>query len=126
MYHKNGFAIDFQKKAELFNSLFADQYSLISNSNELPSKLEHFSKNDIAKMIQNLNPNKAHGHDQISIRMLNFVTSISNPLEIIFNQCLKTGVFPNDCEKGNVTPVFKKVDKQILKNSLCVGKYLRN
>ena len=126
MYHKNGFAIDFQKKAELFNSLFADQYSLISNSNELPSKLEHFSKNDIAKMIQNLNPNKAHGHDQVSIRMLNFVTSISNPLEIIFNQCLKTGVFPNDCEKGNVTPVFKKVDKRILKNSLCVGKYLRN
>ena len=109
MYHKNGFATDFQKKAELFNSLFADQYSLISNSNELPSKLEHFSKNDIAKMIENLNPNKAHGHDQISIRMLNFVTSISNPLEIIFNQCLKAGVFPNDFEKGNVTPVFKKL-----------------
>ena len=25
---------------------------------------------DIAKIIQNLDPNEAHGHDQISIRML--------------------------------------------------------
>ena len=71
-----------------------------------------FSKNDIAKMIQNLDPNKANGHDQISIRMLKLVsTSISKTLEIIFNQCLETGAFPND-----VVPVFKKGDKQILKN----------
>ena len=87
---------DFKKKAELFNSFLADQYSLISNSGELPSKLEYltqsrlssitFSKDDIAKMIQNLDPNKAHGHDQISIRMLKLCSnSICKPLEIIFN-----------------------------------------
>ena len=29
-----------------------------------------FSKDHIAKFTQNLDPNKAHGHDQISIRML--------------------------------------------------------
>ena len=43
-------------------------------------------------MIQNLDPNKA------------------------FNQYLETGTFPNDWKKGNVVPVFKKGDKQILKN----------
>ena len=73
LYHKNEFVIDFKKKAELLNSFFADQCSLISNISELPSKLEYltqsrssitFFKDDIAKMIQNLDPNKAHGHDQ--------------------------------------------------------------
>ena len=68
-------------------------------------------------MIQNLDPNKADGHDQIRIRMLKLRrTSTCKPLKIIFNQCLQTGRFPNDWRKGNVIPVFKKGDKQILKN----------
>ena len=128
MYHKNEFVIDFKKKAEFFNSFFADQRSVISNSSELPSKLEYLtqcrlspiasSKDDIAKLIQNLDSNKAHGHDhQISIRMLKLCsTSICKPLEIIFNRYLETGMFPNDWKKGNVVPAFKKCDKQILKN----------
>ena len=117
LYHKNEFVIDFKKKAELFNSFFADQCSLISNSSELPGKLEYlaqsclssitFSKDNIPKMIQNLDPNKAHGNDQISIRMLKLCSaSICKPLEIIFNQCLETGTFPNDWKKGNDVPVF--------------------
>ena len=43
-------------------------------------------------------------------------TSICKLLEIIFNRCLVTGTFPNDWKKGIVVPVFKKGDKQILKN----------
>ena len=115
------------KKAKLFNSFFAEQCSLISNSSKLPSKLKYltqsrlswviFSKDDIIKLIQNLDPNKAHGHDQISIRMLKLCSnSICKPLKIIFNQCLETSMFPNDWKKGNVVPIFKKHDKQILKN----------
>ena len=116
-----------RKKLNFFNSFFADQCSLISNTNELPSKFEYltqgrllsitFSKDDIAKMIQNLDPNKADGHDQLSIRMLKFCsTSICKPLEIIFNRCLETGAFPNDWKKGNDVPVFKKCDKQNSQN----------
>ena len=68
-------------------------------------------------MIQNLDLNKAHGHDQISIRTLKLCsTSICKPLEIIFNRCLETGTFPNDWKKGNVVPIFKKGDQQIIKN----------
>ena len=111
LYHKNEFVIDFKKKADLFNSFFADQCSLINNSSELPRKLEYltqsrlssvtFSEDDIEKLIQNLDPNKAHGHDQISIRMLKLCSnSICKPLEIIFNRCLETSTFPNDWKKG--------------------------
>ena len=40
---------------------------------------------DITKLIQNLDPNKAHGHDQISIHMLKICGKIiCKPLECIF------------------------------------------
>ena len=44
----------------------------------------HFSSSDIAKIISHLDPNKAHGHDMLSIRMiklmweLNLQTSFNN------------------------------------------------
>ena len=36
LFHGNEYVTDFKKKAELFNSFFAKQCSLISNSSELP------------------------------------------------------------------------------------------
>ena len=92
---------------------------ITSSSSKLPSKLQYFTQNrlsfiticadDIAKITQNLDLYKAHGHDQISIRMLKICgTSICKPLEIILHQYLETGIFPN------VVPVYKKDDKQIL------------
>ena len=76
-----------------------------------------FSQNDIAKIIQNLDPNKAHGHDNISIRMLKICgSSIYKPLEMIFKQCIETGVFPTEWKKANIVPIHKKGDKQTLEN----------
>ena len=75
-----------------------------------------FSHDKIAKVLQNLDPNKAHGHD-ISIHVLKVRTpSIYKPLEIFFNQCLETGVFPSEWKKGNIVPIDKKEGKQTLKN----------
>ena len=76
-----------------------------------------FSEDDIAKIIQNLDPNKAHGHDQISIRMLKICgKTICKPLECIFRECLNTGLFPLEWKKANLVPVYKKGDKQCLIN----------
>ena len=56
----------------------------------------------IDKIIQNLDSNKPHGHDSISIRILKICgDSIYEPLEIIFRQALLTGVFPSEWKKGN-------------------------
>ena len=95
---------DCKEKDELFNAFFAKQCSFIKNSSKLPSHLHYltdnclfsvsFSQDDIAKIIQNLDPNKAHGHDNVSIRMLKICgSSIYKPLEMIFKQCIETGVF---------------------------------
>ena len=80
LLHSNKFVTDFEEKAELFNSFFAKQCSLIKNDSKLPPlprfltdqrlSTVKFVNTDILKIVQNLNPNKAHGHNKISIRML--------------------------------------------------------
>ena len=42
--------------------------------------------------------------------------SVYKPLNLIFKSYLETGQFPSDWKKANVVPVFKKGDKQLLKN----------
>ena len=127
MFHENKFVTDFKVKAKLFNSFFATQSSLIKNSSKLPSHLHYltynrlssvrFSQDNIAKIIQNLDPNKAHGHDNISIRKLKICgSSIYKPLEMIFKQCIETGFFPSEWKKASIVPIHKKGDKQTLEN----------
>ena len=73
-----------------------------------------FSKEDIYiyKIIKSLDPNKVHGHDMISIRMIKLCgISICKPLEIIFQNCLRSGKFPSEWKKANVVPTFEKDDK---------------
>ena len=76
------------------------------------SSTVRFSENDILKVIQKLDPNKAHGHDKISIRMLKLSDkAIFKPLHMIFTSCLETGVFPIHWKKANVVPMHKKESK---------------
>ena len=64
-----------------------------------------------------VDPNKAHGHDKISICMIKICsTSISKPLRLIFNHCIDNGIYPCEWKKANVVPIHKKGDKQTLKN----------
>ena len=125
--HNNALVTDFLKKAELFNSYFANQSTLINSNSTLPVNVQYltdkrlssfdFSEDDIMKIIQKLDPNKAHGQDNISIRMIEICgKSICIPLRKIFEECLRTDTFPLEWKKGNVVPIFKKGDKQIFEN----------
>ena len=68
-------------------------------------------------IIGNLNANKAHGYDNISIRIVKiFGKSICRPLELIFRSCLAAGKFPQIWKKANVIPIHKKNEKNLLKN----------
>ena len=128
LFHQFKYVTDFKKKAELFDS-FAEQCSIINNSSELPSNIWKradksistvtFTSDDRAKLIQNLDPNKAHGNDMLGIHMLKLCgRSICKPLDLIFQSCIKHREFPTKCKKANVVPVHKKSDKQIFKKSL--------
>ena len=64
-----------------------------------------------------LNPNKAHHQDGLSIGMLQMIPdSISKFLSIIFRNCLKTGCYRVVRKKANVVPVHKQKNKQIFSN----------
>ena len=76
-----------------------------------------FSTENILQIINKLDSNKAHGHDEISIRMLKICgSSVCRPLQIIYKSCLDRGKFPQEWKKANVVPVHKINDKQLLKS----------
>ena len=95
LFHGNKYIADFQEKSEIFNSFSTDHCSPISNgsvlSSEFPLRTDcalsscHFAKEDILRIINKLDPNKAHGHDEISYRMLKVCGDpICRPLNVIF------------------------------------------
>ena len=77
LFHENKFIVKFKEKAELFNNFFVNQCTLLNNISVLPNNLAeltikslvsvNFSTDDISKIINNLVPNKDHGHDMLSI-----------------------------------------------------------
>ena len=76
-----------------------------------------FSEDDIMKVIQKLDLNKAHGQDNISIRIIKICgKSICKPLRKTYEECLRTDTFTLEWKKGNIVPIFKKGDEQIYKN----------
>ena len=123
---RNVLVSDISEKASVFNSFFAKQCSLIETGSVLPlerlltnTSLENieFDEEKLVDLIEALNVNKAHGWDDISIRMVKIGgVSLVKPLINIFNLCIASGVFPSQWKKGNVVPVYKKGDKAIPKN----------
>ena len=120
LLHQDKFIINFKEKAEMLSNFFADQCSLLRNKSKLPATLSKkireslttvdFSNNDFLKIIRNIDPNKAHGHDMISIRMVKICDdSICKPLKLIFQSCLESGKFPSEWKKANLVPIHKRV-----------------
>ena len=67
--------------------------------------------------IRALDVNKAHGWDDISIRMVKLCgETLVKPLMSIFSFSLTSGKFPSNWIMGNVVPVYKKGDKSQVKN----------
>ena len=69
-------------------------------TSERTSSLE-FCADDILKIIRSLDHKKGHGHDKISICIVNY---------------LETEPFPKEWEKANTISVHKKGDKQLITN----------
>ena len=124
---ENGvFVTDFAEKAQLFNDYFARQCSTIDTGSVLPILPPkttttiadiNISDEGILSIIRSLDPNKAHGCDEISVRMIKLSDyALVYPLKLIFSNSIRTGVFPNIWKLANVVPVHKKDKKNLLKN----------
>ena len=113
----NKYISDFKEKANYFNEFFSLQCSHVVNSSVLPGKLYLTASSlesitisgiDILKTIRSLDINKAHCHDDISVRMMKICNdAIVDPLKILFVNLVNQAVFPSRWKKANVSPVPK-------------------
>ena len=72
---------------------------------------------EVAKVLNNIDPAKAPGPDNISGRLLKETApKISVSLSRLFNLSLSLGEFPDLWKLANVCPVFKKDDPALAKN----------
>ena len=51
MFHKDEIVTNFNKKVELFKSIFRNQCSLISNNSTIPNKLEYLTQKHLLGII---------------------------------------------------------------------------
>ena len=71
----------------------------------------------IVDIISKMSSNKAGGCDMISVRMLQLCPlEVATPLQIIFQKCIDTGIFPDSWKYANVQPVHKKNNRQTKSN----------
>ena len=96
---ENGlFVTDLTEKAQIFNDYFILQCTTIDTGSEIPqdtpvtaTQISDFviSEEKILNIIRSLNPNKAHGWDEISVRMIKLSdVSLVLSLKIILKNCL--------------------------------------
>ena len=122
----NKFVTDIQTKANIFNKFFADQCTPLKNGSVLPKSQTaltqsilctlHFDEEELMKIIRNLNVHKAHGYDDISLRVIKICDkSILKPLILLFENSTKSS-YPDIWKKSNIIPVHKKNDKQLVNN----------
>ena len=106
--------------SEKLNKFFASVFTIEDESNipvrgvETNVILQHviFTKNQIRTKIKGLKSNSAPGPDGISPQLLqNAREELLEPLQIIFQKSLDTGVVPRDWTHALVTPIFKKGTK---------------
>ena len=94
------FVTDIETKINIFNKFFADQCQPLNNAIDLPtnqifltqSKLGSldFNEGELLQIIRALNINKAHGDDDISIRMIKICDrSLLKPLILLFRNSIK-------------------------------------
>ena len=96
----------FQINAKYWTTLI----SFLRNYQHKPTSYE------ILRIIQNLDPDKAHGHDIISIPLLKVCgLSVCKPLELIFKPCIGNELI---LQNGKKQIFFQKIknDKQLLRN----------
>ena len=120
------FVTDMKTKANIFDRFLAEQCIPLKSDSKLPSNQVFltqsrlssldFNEDKILKMITALNIHKAHGHDDIFIRMIKICDkSLLKPLTILFQNSAKFSHYPDIWNKSNVIPVHKKNDKQLVK-----------
>ena len=100
------FVTDIQTKTNILNKFFIDQSQPLNNASDLPTNqiflaqsrlvsLE-FNEGELLQIIRALNINKAHGRDDIFIRMIKICDkSLLKPANVLFRNSIKSSCYPD-------------------------------
>ena len=120
----------FRKKANIFNSFFAKQCTLLSHNSVLRSEFTYmteeciqsitFSESVVIKIINDLDVNKAHGDDNISVRTIQLCTnSVAHRFTLIFRNSM-VRLLPS----GKEQILFQSIRRMIMKQYQTIDQYL--
>ena len=72
---------------------------------------------EINKIVSALKPKDSSGYDKITnVLLKDLIEVIVFPLEIIFNQSLKSGIFPEAMKLAEIVPLYKKGSPYLVEN----------
>ena len=118
----NRTVISAKEKASVLNDQFQSVFTLedlttileIGTENFHPMQLIQFSESGIQILLQNLKANKSPGPNRIHPLVLKHCSHELAPiLKVIFTQSLNTGSIPSDWLMANISPVYKKGNKDL-------------
>ena len=125
--HERKYFSTTKDRAKAFNDYF---YSVFINESHVEDDLPvidefvnldlcniYIEKEEVEKLLKEVNASKAGGPDEIPGRILKECSmSLAPSLTMIFNLSLQTGKFPNCWKFANVVPVFKKGEREEVTN----------
>ena len=76
--------------------------------------LEECTVDEVIDIIKNFENGKASDIPVSVIKRTSFL--ISPTICYLYNNCMKSGTFPNCLKVGKITPIYKKGDRELLKN----------
>ena len=89
----------------------------INKKHECIFKFQNVTEDYVRKIISDLSTKDSYGHDGISTQLLKYILDeICKPLTLVVNQCLQTGIFPDNMKLAKLIPIYKKVDSSNMSN----------
>ena len=89
----------------------------LANKTDTIFRFVRVTEDEIAKQMSNLKTKNSSGLDEISTKLLILINEeMIKPLTCIVNQCLITGIFPDNLKLAKAIPLHKKDDKMIMTN----------
>ena len=89
-------------------------YDYLPRSNTTSIYMHDCTTDEVSKIISELKNGKS---SDIPIHVVKASSRIIAPLlSVLYNECLKEGIFPDDLKIGRISPIYKKENEELLEN----------